>query len=57
MAMTPERYICVNCGYIYDPAAGDPMNEIPPEVAFAGLPEEWVCPMCYASKDQFDPLD
>ncbi|MEX1361267.1 MAG: rubredoxin, partial [Desulfuromonadales bacterium] len=24
------RYICANCGYIYDPAQGDPMNDIPP---------------------------
>ncbi|WP_028318726.1 rubredoxin [Desulfobulbus elongatus] len=57
--MTPakERYICANCGYIYDPAVGDPMNAIPPGVEFAELPDEWVCPMCYATKEQFDPLD
>lgn len=52
-----ERYICINCGYIYDPEKGDPMNGIPEETLFAELPEEWVCPMCYATKDQFDPLD
>ena len=52
-----ERYICVNCGYVYDPAKGDPLNNVAAGTAFADLPEEWVCPMCYASKDQFDPLD
>jgi len=51
------RYICTCCGYIYDPAKGDEMNGVPPGVAFDDLPEGWVCPLCYAEKDQFDPLD
>jgi rubredoxin len=51
------RYICANCGYIYDPTQGDPMNDIPPGTAFADLPDNWVCPLCYADKDTFDPLD
>ncbi|PID71854.1 MAG: rubredoxin [Desulfobulbus propionicus] len=51
------KYICVNCGYVYDPEQGDPMNDIAPGTSFEELPEEWVCPMCYATKDQFDPLD
>ncbi len=33
------RYICANCGYIYDPDQGDPMNDIPPGTAFADLPD------------------
>jgi len=57
MSNNNDRYICANCGYIYDPTEGDPMNSIPPGTSFAELPEEWVCPMCYASKDQFDLLD
>ncbi len=51
------KYLCINCGYIYDPAAGDPMNAIPPDTEFEALPDEWVCPLCYATKEQFDPLD
>ena len=51
------RYICANCGYVYDPQQGDPMNDIEPGTAFTDLPEAWVCPMCYARQDQFDPLD
>ena len=51
------RYICANCGYTYDPDQGDPMNDIPPGTAFADLPENWVCPLCYATMDSFDPLD
>ncbi len=52
-----QRYICTQCGYVYDPSHGDPMNNIPPGVAFEDLPDEWVCPMCYASKGAFDLLD
>ncbi len=33
------------------------MNGIPPGTAFEDLPEEWVCPMCYATKEMFDALD
>jgi rubredoxin len=51
------RHICVNCGYVYDPESGDPMNGIPPGTAFEDLPEEWVCPLCYATKEMFDALD
>ena len=51
------RYICTCCGYIYDPETGDPLNNIAPGVAFADLPAEWVCPLCYATVDNFDPLD
>jgi len=57
MATAEECYLCVNCGYIYDATAGDPMNDIPPGVAFIDLPEEWVCPMCYVTKGQFDLFD
>ena len=52
-----DKYICINCSYVYDPANGDPMNSIPPGVPFDELPGEWVCPLCYTTKDKFDPLD
>ena len=51
------RYICSDCGYVYDPAKGDDMNDIPPGVPFEELPGDWCCPMCYVDKDRFDPLD
>jgi len=57
MTTATGRYICANCGYVYDPGAGDPMNRVPPGTAFTDLPEEWVCPMCYADQDLFDLLD
>ncbi|MHC4928044.1 MAG: rubredoxin [Planctomycetota bacterium] len=51
------KYICINCGYIYDPELGDPTNGIKPGTAFEDLPEDWVCPLCYVTKDNFDPVD
>ena len=50
---TMDKYVCDPCGYEYDPAAGDPDNGIAPGTAFEDLPEDWVCPICGASKDNF----
>ncbi len=51
------KYICVNCGYIYDPAVGDDTQDIGPGTSFDDLPDDWKCPLCYVGKDQFDPYD
>lgn len=51
------KFICTNCGYVYDPAQGDPMSDIPAGTPFADLPDGWVCPMCYAPKSAFDELE
>ena len=48
-----EKYVCDVCGYVYDPAEGDPDNGIAPGTAFADLPEDWACPLCGVGKDQF----
>lgn len=50
-----KKYECQVCGFVYDPAKGDPDNDIAPNTAFEDLPEDWVCPICGASKDQFEP--
>lgn len=51
------KYKCILCGYIYDPAVGDPDNGVEPGTAFADLPDDWVCPDCGADKDQFEPAE
>lgn len=48
-----EKYICDVCGYIYDPAVGDPDAGVAAGTSFAKLPDDWVCPMCGAGKDSF----
>jgi flavin reductase (DIM6/NTAB) family NADH-FMN oxidoreductase RutF/rubredoxin len=51
-----KKYKCLVCGYIYDPAAGDPDNGVAAGTAFEDLPDKWVCPECGAGKDEFEPL-
>jgi rubredoxin len=48
-----DRYVCDLCGYVYDPAKGDPDNGIDPGTSFEDLPDDWECPVCGASKDDF----
>ncbi|MDR1359976.1 MAG: rubredoxin [Deltaproteobacteria bacterium] len=50
-----EKMVCGLCGYVYDPAQGDPDNGVPAGTAFASLPAAWVCPICGAGKDEFEP--
>ena len=50
-------YLCVNCGYVYDPKKGVPEQGIAPGTSFDDLPDDWVCPICYVDKDQFDEED
>ncbi|MCD6489997.1 MAG: rubredoxin [Thermodesulfobacterium sp.] len=50
------KYQCAVCGYIYDPKKGDPENNISPETSFENLPDDWTCPICGASKDDFEPV-
>ena len=47
--------MCVPCGYIYDPQEGDPDNGVPPGTAWKDVPDDWVCPICGVSKDEFEP--
>lgn len=49
-----QKYICTVCGYIYDPATGDPDSDIAPGTAFEAIPEDWVCPVCGAAKADFE---
>ena len=48
-----EKYICLLCGYVYDPEMGDSENNIEPNTPFSKLPDDYRCPICNAGKDQF----
>ncbi|NBG87423.1 rubredoxin [Isachenkonia alkalipeptolytica] len=50
-----QRYQCMACSYVYDPAVGDPDSGIDPGTSFADLPEDWVCPVCGVDKSMFEP--
>lgn len=52
-----SSYECIACGYIYDPAAGDPIAGIPAGTAFEDLPDDWLCPDCGLGKEEFEKID
>ncbi|EGY80154.1 rubredoxin/rubredoxin reductase [Peptoniphilus indolicus ATCC 29427] len=49
-----QKFECTLCGYIYDPALGDPDNGVEPNTAFEDVSEDWVCPLCGAGKEDFE---
>jgi rubredoxin len=48
-----EKWECTVCGYIYDPAKGDPDHDVAPGTKFQDIPDSWVCPECGVSKENF----
>ena len=54
---TVQKWICQSCGFIYDPAEGDPDGGIPPGTAFDDIPTDWFCPVCGARKADFEPFE
>ena len=44
-----NKYVCLLCGYVYD--------EEEQGVKWEELPEDWVCPLCGAPKDQFQKVE
>ena len=50
------QYQCTICGYTYDQEKGDPDGDIAPGTPFEDIPDSWTCPVCGASKDQFEKV-
>ncbi len=51
-----EKWECSVCGYVYDPAQGDPEHGIKPGISFNDLPGDWVCPNCGVGKELFEKM-
>jgi rubredoxin len=52
-----DKYVCTVCGYVYDPELGDPDGGVAPGTKWDDVPEDWVCPVCGASKEDFEKED
>lgn len=50
-----KKYVCIPCGYVYDPEIGDPDSGIAPGTPFEDIPDDWVCPVCFVGKEDFEP--
>ncbi|RAU20929.1 rubredoxin [Paramagnetospirillum kuznetsovii] len=49
-----KKYVCVVCGFVYDPAIGMPEDGISAGTAFEDIPDDWCCPDCGVSKSDFE---
>jgi rubredoxin len=52
-----DKYRCTVCGYVYEPANGDPHGGVSPGTAFEDVPDGWVCPVCGAGKNAFEKVE
>jgi rubredoxin len=54
---TTRAWVCLNCGWTYDQAKGDPMNGIAPGTAWEDVPDDWKCPDCGSAKSEFEMME
>ena len=57
MADTGNSYICNACGWEYDSEQGDPDGGIAPGTPWEEIPDDWICPVCGAGKEDFEPVE
>ncbi|HCL58126.1 MAG TPA: rubredoxin [Spirochaetia bacterium] len=51
-----QKFVCGICGFVYDPAKGDPDSGIAPGTPFEQIPDNWLCPVCGVGKSEFSPV-
>jgi rubredoxin len=51
--MNEGKWVCNVCGWVYDPAVGDPDGGVEPGTKFEDIPDTWTCPACGVSKSDF----
>ena len=49
-----KKYLCTACGHTYDEEMGDPDSDIPPGTRWEDLSDDWICPVCGVSKEDFE---
>jgi rubredoxin len=52
-----KSYICLVCGFVYNPAEGWPEDGIEAGTAWEDVPDDWTCPDCGITKDEFDMVE
>ncbi|APR67427.1 MAG: rubredoxin [Cycloclasticus sp.] len=52
-----RKWVCITCDHIYDEALGDEAEGFPPGMRFEDIPEDWCCPDCGATKDDYTVLE
>ena len=52
-----KKWMCSNCGWIYDEAVGDAAAGLAAGTRWEDVPDSWVCPDCGARKEQFEMVE
>ncbi len=52
-----DKWECAVCGYVYDPAVGDPDSGIAAGTSFEDIHDDWVCPECGVGKEDFEKVE
>ena len=52
-----DKWLCIVCGYVYDPEVGDPDSGIAPGTKWEDIPPNWRCPDCDATKSDFEMIE
>lgn len=52
-----KQYMCVICGFIYDEAKGWPDDNIASGTKWEDVPDDWICPECGATKQDFEMVE
>lgn len=47
-----KKYVCLDCGWIYDEALGVPEKNIAPGTKWEDLPDDFQCLECETKKSQ-----
>lgn len=53
----PKVYMCVICGFLYEEEKGLPEHGLAPGTRWEDVPENWTCPDCGATKDEFEMIE
>ena len=52
-----KKWQCIVCGWIYDEAEGFDEEDIAPGTRWEDIPEDFVCPECGVSKEDFEMIE
>lgn len=52
-----KKYYCTVCDWVYDPEIGDPDSGIAPGTRFEDIPDDWACPVCGVTKEDFEIVE
>lgn len=52
-----KQWMCLSCGWVYDPEVGDPDGGIAPGTPWEDIPDDWKCPSCGSGKADFELVE